>query len=417
MRLDWHARWTEVSGKHQSWRREEMRETRGMRESESREKRALKGGGTGGLGDDGTCDRRDRAHRGEGMECKVEIRSVMRDLISGRSLGQRRAAAVMELIMSGGATPAQIGGFVTALRMKGETVDEITGCARVMREQAVPISPGGSLVDTCGTGGDGSGTFNISTTAAFVVAGAGFRVAKHGNRSVSSRSGSADLLEELGVEIGLSPRSVVRCLDEIGIGFMYAPVFHRAMKHAIGPRRELGVRTVFNILGPLTNPAGATSQVLGVYSPELTEPLAGVLRNLGVESAYVVHGAGGLDELSTLGETRVTALRGGRIFNLTVTPEDFGLSRTGLESVKGGDAGANAAITRKVLAGSAGPEREITVLNAGAAIAVAGGADDIAGGVRVAEEALDSGAARSKLEALIRLSGELARVEGENRAG
>ena len=330
------------------------------------------------------------------------IREVINKIVRRENLSFTEARDVMEQVMEGKATPAQIGSLLTALRMKGETVEEIAGCAETMRTKALPItSKHSTLIDTCGTGGDGSGTFNISTTVAFVVAGAGLPVAKHGNRSVSSKSGSADLLEALGVKIDLSPSEVEIILNEIGIGFLYAPVFHQAMKHAIGTRREVGIRSIFNILGPLTNPARAKVQVLGVYDPDLTEIMAQVLERLGVESAYVVHGAGGLDEISTLGHTKISCLQQGSIKTFTIYPEDFGFARVTLQDLQGGDAHHNAQITRSVLAGKKGPYRDIVLLNAAAAFVAAGIAKDLAFGVKMAGNSIDSGQALEKLEQLI----------------
>jgi anthranilate phosphoribosyltransferase len=304
--------------------------------------------------------------------------------------------------MEGKATPAQMGGFLTALRMKGETVEEVTGAARIMRQKATRIDARSSvIVDTCGTGGDGGKTFNISTTAAFVVAAAGLTVAKHGNRAVSSSCGSADVLEALGVNIDVSPEVVEECLQQIGIGFLFAPKLHGAMKHAIGTRRELGLRTVFNLLGPLTNPASATAQLIGVYDPKLTEMFAGVLRNLGTKRAFVVHGADGLDEATITGETRVSELKEGAVTTYNLDPVDFfGRTFEGA-GLRGGDSTANAAITRDILAGKDGAPRKIVLLNAALAIVSGGRAETVGEGIKVAEDCIDSGAARGKLEALI----------------
>jgi len=314
----------------------------------------------------------------------------------------------MEEIMEGGATPAQIGAFLMGLRMKGETVDEIAGAARVMRSKAlrveVDMAPWEPLVDTCGTGGSGTYTFNVSTTGAFVVAGAGIKVAKHGNRAVSSRSGSADVLEALGVNLALTPRDVARAVRDVGIGFLFAPALHPAMKHAIGPRREIGLRTIFNVLGPLTNPAGATVQVLGVYDPALTGPLAEVLGRLGSRRAWVVHGEGGLDELSLLGTSAVAEWDGETVREFRVAPGDVGLAPCTMDALRGGDAGENARIVERLLSGEPGPKRDMVLLNAGAAIFLAGGAESLGEGVRRAAEAIDSGAALERLRALIRFS-------------
>ncbi|NOZ29194.1 MAG: anthranilate phosphoribosyltransferase [Chloroflexi bacterium] len=333
------------------------------------------------------------------------MKEVIAKLLDRQDLSLAEAEAAMDVIMSGEATPAQIGAFLVALRMKGETVEEIAGCARSMRRNAVrvPIQHEGPIVDTCGTGGDRSGTFNISTTAAFVVAGAGVPVAKHGNRSVSSKCGSADVLEALGVNIQLTPEQVARCIDEIGIGFLFAPNFHPAMRYAIGPRRELGVRTVFNILGPLTNPAFATHQVLGVYDPALTEVMARVLTEMGSKAAFVVHGADGLDELSTTGVNRVSHMRDGQVETFELDPAELGLPRASLADLRGGDAAENAAICRRILSGEErGPRRDVVLLNAAAALAT--GTGDLRVGLERAREVLDSGAALRKLDAFVELS-------------
>jgi len=332
------------------------------------------------------------------------MKEFINKLIEGRDLECEEAEQAMHCIMSGGATGAQIGSFLTALRLKGETVDEISSCARVMREFACCIKPEvkGALVDTCGTGGDRIKTFNVSTVAAFAVAGADIAVAKHGNRSVTSKAGSADVLEALGVKIDLGPEKVKECIEEVGIGFMFAPVFHRAMKHAIGPRREMGVRTVFNILGPLTNPANATAQLLGVFDGGLTETLALVLRDLGVECTLVVHGTDGLDELSTIGATRVSELRDSRVDTYELTPEKVGIERAEVNELLGGDANYNAELARGILEGKIeGPKRDIVVLNAGAGIYVGGRAGTLREGIEMAETSIDSGAALEKLNALV----------------
>jgi anthranilate synthase/phosphoribosyltransferase len=337
----------------------------------------------------------------EGMDIKEAIGKVM----SGEDLLGKEAEAVMGQIMAGEATPAQIGAFLTALRLKGETVEEITGCARAMRRNAIPVRPQRrDLVDTCGTGGDRTGTFNISTTAAFVVAGAGLGVAKHGNRSVSSHCGSADVLEALGINLELTPQQVAHCIDEVGIGFLFAPRLHPAMKHAIGPRREMGVRTIFNILGPLTNPAGATRQIMGVYDPNLTGPLAQVLGKLGAQAAFVVHGADGLDELSTTGTNRVSHLRDGWVKDFWLDPAELGLPGARLEDLRGGTAEENAQITQAILAGEQGPRRDVVLLNAAAALVAGGTAGDFEEGLQQAAEAIDSGSAREKLEGLVAFS-------------
>lgn len=332
----------------------------------------------------------------------MDIKQAIAHLVAGQDLTEAEAEAVMEQIMTGQATTAQIGGFLIALRLKGETVPEVTGFARAMRRSAIPVrSRHPLLVDTCGTGGDGCGTFNVSTMAAFVVAGAGLAVSKHGNRSVSSKCGSADVLQALGVCLELSPEQVGACIDEVGIGFLYAPLLHPAMKHAIGPRREMGVRTVFNILGPLTNPAGAQVQVLGVYDEALTDMMARVLGSLGCQAAFVVHGADGLDELSTTGPNRVARLQDGQVRTFTLDPLELGLPRATSADLEGGDAQENAAIFRAVLAGEPGPRRDVVLLNAAAALVAGGLADDLSGGLCLAALSIDSGAAQDKLDALV----------------
>jgi len=313
----------------------------------------------------------------------------------------------MEEIMSGEATPAQFGAFVTALRLKGETVEEIAGLATVMRAKATRVEVEGPLLDTCGTGGDASATFNISTAAAFVAAAAGLRVAKHGNRAMSSRCGSADVLEALGVAIDLDAEGVRRCLEEVGMGFMFAPLFHPAMKHAAAPRREIGIRTVFNILGPLTNPASATAQVLGVAEASLTAKMAEVLKHLGCRHALVVHGEDGLDEVSLGAPTAVCELKEGVIASYHVSPGDFGLPTASREELKGGSAEENAAILREVLAGREGPRRDAVLLNAAAALVAGDKADTMLGALSLAAAAVDSGAALGKLEGLVRVSQSL----------
>ena len=284
------------------------------------------------------------------------IKEAINKVINNQDLSQEEAISTMNEIMSGEATPAQIASFITALRMKGETVDEITGCAKVMREKVTRINTKSDLlVDTCGTGGDSAHTFNISTTAAFVAAGAGLKIAKHGNRSVSSKCGSADVLKELGVNIEADANTVAKCIDEVGIGFLFAPMLHPAMTYAIGPRREIGIRTIFNILGPLTNPAGATTQVLGVYDPKLTETLAKVLNNLGSKHVFVVHGSDGLDEITITGKTYVAELVNGEVRSFTIDPEDFGISKADVSSLAGDTAEENARITLSVLKAKKAP--------------------------------------------------------------
>ena len=333
------------------------------------------------------------------------IQEAIQALIAGADLDREKARAVMDQIMSGGATDAQIGAFLVALRIKGESVDEIVGCAEGMREKATPIETArADLIDTCGTGGDGSGTFNISTTVAFVACGAGLAVAKHGNRSISSQCGSADVLSEMGVNIEASPEQVGECIDEVGIGFLFAVALHGAMRHAIGPRKELATRTVFNVLGPLTNPAGARRQLIGVYDGSLTEKLAGVLNELGSERAFVVHGSDGLDEITLTGPTKLSELNNGRVSTREICPEDFGLERVAAEALAGGDAARNAEILRMVLDGKTGPQRDVVLLNAAAAIAAGGLAEDMATAINMARESIDSGKARQALDRLVEVS-------------
>ncbi len=333
------------------------------------------------------------------------IREAIAKVVGGTHLTEAEMVGVMQEIMGGEATPAQIGAFITALRIKGETVDEITGAARVMRDKATKVEVrvvGDILVDTCGTGGDASGTFNVSTTAAFVVAGAGIPVAKHGNRAMSSTCGSADVLEALGVNLTLAPDQIGQAIREVGIGFMFAPALHGAMKYAIGPRREIGIRTIFNVLGPLTNPAGANVQVMGVYDPRLVEPLAQVLGKLGAKRALVVCGAGNLDEITITGETLVAEYHAGSVTTYTITPEQCGLTRATLVDIRGGASAAEAAaLLREVLRGTPGPRFDMVLLNAGAAIMAAGKAVDLPAGVAVARQVIESGAALAKLEALV----------------
>ena len=339
------------------------------------------------------------------------IREAISRAIERKDLNEKQMVEVMNEIMGGEATPAQIGSFITALRMKGETIEEISGAAKVMREKAtrietgVALDKGEILVDTCGTGGDNSGTFNVSTTTAFVVAAAGIPVAKHGNRSVSSQCGSADVLEALGVNLDLTPEQVGKCVREVGIGFLFAPMLHGAMKHAIGPRREIGVRTIFNVLGPLTNPAGANVQLLGVYSPDLCEKLARVLGRLGSRRALVVCGAGNVDEFTVTGDTEVAELSNGEVRTYTVHPEDAGLGRSRLVDLQGGDTPEeSAAILRDVLGGAKGAKRDMLLLNSGAALYAAGKVPGLKTGVVLATGIIDSSAALAKLEALIKFS-------------
>jgi len=337
------------------------------------------------------------------------INKTLEKVVDGHAVDREEARAAMAAIMSGECTPAQIGAFLVALRMRGETVEQITGFATAMRENCVRINTKHEdVVDTCGTGGDALDTFNISTAAALVAAAAGVPVAKHGNRSVSSRCGSADVLAELGVRIDLEPAEVEQCLDELGIGFLFAPSLHPAMKHAIGPRRELGLRTVFNILGPLTNPAGAKRQLLGVFAPELTEVLASTLGDLGSTHALVVHGMAGLDELSTLGTTRVSELRDGEVVTYEVEAEQFGIELAQSGDLAGGDPAESAEMLLGAISGDEGPRRDIVLLNAGAAIYVGGKAATIEEGIGLAQEAVDSGAARQQLDALRDMTRSLA---------
>ena len=336
------------------------------------------------------------------------IKEAIESLVSGHSLASEQASGVMEEIMSGEATPAQIAAFITALRIKGETVDEIAGLARVMLAKAIPVTVKSPVVDTCGTGGDKSSSFNISTAAAFIAAGAGLKVAKHGNRAMSSRCGSADVLETLGVNIELGAEAVAECLDKLGIGFMFAPLFHPAMKYAAGPRRDIGIRTVFNILGPLVSPAHAQFQVMGVATRELGEKIASVLHRLGSEHALVVHGLDGMDEISITGKSLVWEVKQkGVLPPYEVSPQYFGFREAELREIKGGTPEENAQILRSVLKGERGPKRDIAVMNAAAAIVAANRASDLNEGAHIAQEAIDSGRALEKLDALIRLSQSL----------
>ena len=343
----------------------------------------------------------------------MTITEAIKKVVDRRDLSDAEAESVLEQIMSGACTDAQIASLLTALRMKGETAEELSGFARVMRRRAAPVQPqcsvaaalGGTereaLIDTCGTGGDVSGSFNVSTATAFVVAGAGVRVAKHGNRSVSSQCGSADVVEALGVKIELPPERISRSIDEVGIGFLHAPLLHEAMKYVALARKQMGIRTIFNMLGPLTNPAGANTQVIGVYAPHLTELLAEVLRRLGSTRALVVHGSDGLDEISITGESKVTELAHGRVESYTVRPEDFGLKRAELKDIQGGDARKNASIILRVLEGEPGPCRDIVLLNASAGLVASSKVSDMGEGIRAASESIDSGKALAKLQGLV----------------
>ncbi len=338
----------------------------------------------------------------------MDIQQAIDGLSRYGHLSADEAESVMRQIMSGDASEAQIGAYLMALRMKGETTDEITGSARAMRDAAstVPSNVTRDLLDTCGTGGDKSGSFNISTTVAFVAAGAGIPVAKHGNRAASSKCGSADVLAELGLNLDLTPQQVGQCIDEIGIGFLFAVKLHPAMRHAIGPRRQLGIRTIFNILGPLTNPAGAQRQLMGVFGAELTDLLAHVLAALGTKSAMVVNGYGGLDELTTTGPNRISYLKeDGSVTHLDLDPTSLGFHRASIVDLRGDDAPTNAAILRSVLEGSeTGPKRDVVLLNAGAALMAADAVHSIADGVRMARDTIDGGAALRKLDQLIEFS-------------
>jgi len=349
------------------------------------------------------------------------IRKAIARVVEREDLSEPEMIEVMDQIMSGGATPAQIAAFITALRMKGETIDEITGAARVMRDRALPIRVGKrvlgmdrddinldreTILDTCGTGGSGTNSFNISTTVAFVVSACGVKVAKHGNRAVSSSCGSADVLEALGVNLNVTPEVVERSIAEIGIGFLFAPALHGAMKHAIGPRREIGIRTIFNILGPLTNPANADCQVLGVYREDLVEKLAHVLKKLGCKRGFVVHGKDGMDEITLAGSSRIAEVGPQGVELKTITPEDFGLTSCAPTDLHGGDAVGNAVIVKDILAGQGGPKRQIVLLNAAYALVAAGKADNIMDGLRLAAEAIDSGRAAAQLEKLVALTNE-----------
>jgi anthranilate phosphoribosyltransferase len=341
------------------------------------------------------------------------IRETIAKLVEGISLTEPEMEMAMDEIMSGDATPAQIGAFITALRIKGETVDEITGAAKVMRQKSTKVNISalmardGIILDVVGTGGDGARSFNVSTATAFVTAGAGITVAKHGNRAVSSRCGAADVLECLGVNLNIKGTDVERCINETGIGFLFAPLFHGAMKHAAGPRKEIGIRSVFNLLGPLTNPAGATVLLLGVYNMNLTEKIAMVINRLGVKEAFVVCGEGNLDEISICGFTKVSHVRDGKINTFEITPEEAGLKRADIKDIEGGDASYNARIINDILDGIKGPKREMVLFNASAAFVAAGYAKDFKEGVLLGEKIIDSGKAKAKLDELIRFTNNL----------
>jgi len=335
----------------------------------------------------------------------MNMQSAIKKVLEKSNLTSDEMTAVMRLIMTGEATQSQIGGFLVGLRMKGETIDEIAAAAAVMRELASKVNISGPhLVDTCGTGGDASSAFNISTASAFVVAAAGGKVAKHGNRSITSKSGSADVLETAGVNLELDADQVAQCVNEIGVGFMFAPKHHGAMKHAIGPRREMGVRTIFNVLGPLTNPAGAPNQVLGVFSDEMVEPLANVLKQLGSEHVLVVHSEDGMDEISIGASTHVAELKDGEVRDYFITPEEFGFERTDISILAVDGADQSLAVIREVFSNEAGPARDIVAMNAGAAIYASGLTDTLDAGIKSALEVIANGGAMAKLNALIEVS-------------
>lgn len=338
---------------------------------------------------------------------KSLIKEGIGKLVEKRGLTYEESCEIMKEIMSGNATPTQIAGFITAFRMKGETIEEITAFATVMKDFCHKIHPkvNSRLVDTCGTGGDKIKTFNVSTTAAFVVAGTGIAIAKHGNRSVTSKSGSADVLERLGLNLNVTPKTVEEAIEKVGIGFMFAPAFHPAMKYAIGPRKEIGIRTVFNVLGPLTNPASADAQVIGVYEASLVEKIAGVLKQLGLKEAMVVHGLDGLDEVSTIGKTLIAWLKNGEIRILEKTPEDFGVKKATPDEIRGTSPEESAELTFKIINGHISkddPRRDIVVVNAAAGIMVGGKANDFHHGIELAQESIESGAAYKKLKALVK---------------
>jgi anthranilate phosphoribosyltransferase len=337
----------------------------------------------------------------------MDISEGLKTVVEGNDLTEEQAKSCMDSIMGGEATPAQIGAFLVALRMKGETIEEITGCVRTMREKAtqVKVDLGENVIDTCGTGGDKSGTINISTLSAIVAAGAGVKVAKHGNRSVSSLCGSADLLEALGVNISLTPEQVAECISKAGIGFMFAPGFHSAMKHAIGPRKEMKIRTIFNILGPLTNPAGVKRQIMGVFAKDLVEPIAHVMKNLGAEQAMVLHGDSGLDEISITGPTFVAHVSGGKVTTEEVSPEDLGIKLSSLEEIQCEDVDQNKEAALEILTGeTTGAKRDVVLLNSAAAVIVGGKAETFEQGISAAAESIDSGKAKEALDSFIEIS-------------
>ncbi len=335
------------------------------------------------------------------------IREAISAVVAGRSLSMSDASTVMEEIMEGEATPAQLGAFLTALSLKGETPEEIAGMARVMREKALHVSVSGPLVDTCGTGGDGKNSFNISTAAAFIAAAAGLKVAKHGNRAASGSCGSADVLEALGVKIDLPPEGVEQCINQVGLGFLFAPVFHPSMRHAAPVRREIGIRTVFNVLGPLTNPAGAQCQLIGVAHADLAEQMAQVLNLLGTQHAIVAHGQDGLDELTLDGETKGWEVVGGQVKRWSVSPAEVGLPEASIDAIKGGAKEENAATMRGIFSGDKGPLRDVVLLNSSAVFFVADRVSNLTEGVELAARVIDNGSALAKVEALVELSQRL----------
>ena len=344
---------------------------------------------------------------------KPDFKALIAHVAQGRRLTENEAEVAFDVIMSGNATPSQMGAFLMALRVRGETVDEIAGAARIMRAKALAVDAPPGTIDTCGTGGDSSGSFNISTASALIVAGCGVPVAKHGNRALSSKSGSADVLTALGVNIDADLAVVRQCLWEIGIGFLMAPRHHSATRHVAPTRVELGTRTIFNLLGPLSSPALARRQLVGVFAPEWVRPMAEVLGRLGAERAWVVHGEG-LDELTTTGPTTVASFDDGRVETLEIVPEDFGLPRARLEDIRGGEPQDNAAAMRDLLGGTGGPLRDVVLLNSGAALLIAGRATTVEAGIEIAAKALDSGAARGVLEELIARTNAPARIEANS---
>jgi anthranilate phosphoribosyltransferase len=336
----------------------------------------------------------------------VEFKGLIGKVATGAALTREESAAAFEQMMAGEATPSQMGALLMGLRVRGETVDEITGAVTAMRNNMVRVNAPPDAIDVVGTGGDASGSFNISTCAALIVAGAGVPVAKHGNRALSSRSGAADVLAALGVNIDLNPEQIGRCIREAGIGFMFAPAHHPATKNVAATRVELGTRTIFNLLGPLSNPAGVRRQMIGVFSKHWTEPLTLVLKNLGAESVWVVHGSDGLDEITTSGPTSVTALNAGIVHSFEISPEEVGLARVKPEALRGGDAAANAAALQDVLEGKKTPYRDVALLNAAAALVVAGKAENLAAGLELAAQSVDSGEAEGRLDRLIVVSND-----------